>query len=137
MKSDEIETYSSRPLTEQRFASQLHIFIFRASIGPHSTVQSHYNMPNKNVYLYITESLSMLNGPVLEDGLKGILEGRQYKGLKIIFSSVAATYDRWLRILLTFKTTKMATIHFKINLYLCQNVDENCSHVLKSMFLVV
>lgn len=94
LSSEQVMTH--RPGKPDKPASSMKNSVLRAVNSMLTEIQTKYPMPGRNVDFAKKEASSGLNGLFTNDGLKGMLEGKDYQAVDYIFPFVAAFTDRCL-----------------------------------------
>lgn len=114
LSSDEIYSHPCGPNGKRKRLSSVRMALLRACNAILAHVEEKYALPGLHVDFAKTGKTTQLNGLFTADGLRGMLEGKDYYAVDMVFPFVAAFIDRSLGFEEKCELTRMNVLYIEI-----------------------
>ena len=111
---------------QQKSGAQMKTSILRGCNSLLAAFQASHPIPGIQLDFAKKEGSSTLNGLFTEDGVKGMLEGKHWKGIDFAFPFVAANVDRWIGRETSCEQTKVHSLYTDVSKLLWMDSAEVC-----------
>lgn len=107
LSSEKMYSHPDGPSGKQKRVSLLKTPLFRACNSILAQIEEKYALPGLHVNFAKREKSAQLNGLFTGDGLRGMLEGKDYYAVDMVFPFITSFIDRSLGFEGCFELTRM------------------------------